>query len=176
MGSRETAGDPWGNVRGPHGYGEANDAGRELLAFLETNIALVCNTLFQKKNINKQTWRHPKSKQWHCIDFAIMRQSDRKRCLNATVMRGAECHTDHQLLCVKVRVSGKGYHRKPAIRPKRFNVNKLSKESKELVAFQEEIVSRTQAKWPCGGSAEDKWTVVRSALTDATEVVLGTES
>ena len=44
------------------------------------------------------------------------------------------------------------------------------------MAFQEEIVSRTQAKWPCGGSAEDKWTVVRSALTDATEVVLGTES
>ena len=42
-----------------------------------------------------QTWQHPKSKMWHCIDFAVMWQKDRKRCLDAAVMRGVECHTDH---------------------------------------------------------------------------------
>ena len=41
VGSRETDDDPWFNVRGPHGYGESNDAGKELLAFLETYVALV---------------------------------------------------------------------------------------------------------------------------------------
>ena len=79
VGSRETADDPWGNVRGPNGFGEINDAGKELLAFLLTNEATVCNTWFTKKNIHKQTWQHPKSKQWHCIDFAIMQQCDCKK-------------------------------------------------------------------------------------------------
>ena len=90
-------------------------------------------------------------------------------------MRGAECHTDHQLLCTRVKVTGKGYHHKQAVRPKRFNVAKLTN-SEDYVAFQEEIVSKTQAKWPRGGSAEEKWLAMRSALTEAAETVWGTES
>ena len=53
----------------PHGYGELNEAGRDLLPFLSTNEATVCNTWFQKKRIYKQTWQHPKSHKWHCIDY-----------------------------------------------------------------------------------------------------------
>jgi len=53
----------------PHGYGELNGAGRELLVFVSVNKA---TTWFKKKYIYKQTWQHPKSKQWHCIDFAII--------------------------------------------------------------------------------------------------------
>ena len=44
----------------------------------------------------------PKSKQWHCIDYAIMRKAHRRRCLDATVMRGAQCNTDHMMLKVKL--------------------------------------------------------------------------
>jgi len=32
------------------GYGEPNEAGEELLSFLATNEATVCNTWFMKKN------------------------------------------------------------------------------------------------------------------------------
>ena len=59
VGSRGSAGDVWGS---PHGYGELNDAGKELLAFLCANEATLCNTWFSKKDIHKQTWQHPKSK------------------------------------------------------------------------------------------------------------------
>ena len=38
---------------------------------ISLNEAPVCNTWFEKKVIHKQTWQHRKSKQWHCIDFAI---------------------------------------------------------------------------------------------------------
>jgi hypothetical protein len=116
VGARETADDIWGDVRGPHGYGELNDAGKEFLAFLCANEATICNTWFSKKDIHKQTWQHPKSKKWHCIDFAVMRQKDRLKCLDARVMRGAVCHTDHQLLVVKVMVTGKGLHRETSSR------------------------------------------------------------
>ena len=97
--------DQWENIRGPHGFGEVNDAGKELLHILSLNEATVCNTWFQKKDIYKGTWQHPKSKKWHCIDYAIVRTRDKRRCLDASVNRGAECNTDHQLLRIKMRLS-----------------------------------------------------------------------
>ena len=72
-GSRMKDDDEWWDERGPHGLGVLNEAGHELLSFLSVNGATVCNTWFKKKDIHKQTWQHPKSKQWHCIDYAIMR-------------------------------------------------------------------------------------------------------
>ncbi len=77
---------PHGYERGPHGYGDLNDAGRELLSFLATNKATVCNSWFKKRDIQKQTWQHPRK--WHCIDYVIMRQTHRRRCLDVSVMQG----------------------------------------------------------------------------------------
>ena len=37
------------NVPGPHGHGQLNDTGKELLSFLSINEATVCNTWYQKK-------------------------------------------------------------------------------------------------------------------------------
>ena len=73
----------------------ANDAGRKLA------LSEACNILFMKRDINKQNSKHPKSKKLYCIDFAIMWQWDRSKCVNVTVMTGAECQTDHQLLSIK---------------------------------------------------------------------------
>ena len=76
VGSRLGNDDPWDLVQGSHGYGECNDAGSELLAFLSSNEAVVCNTLFTKRTIQKQTWQHPKSKQWHCCHHATERSPE----------------------------------------------------------------------------------------------------
>ena len=189
VGSRLDDGDPWGHVRGPHGYGECNDAGRELLAFLSNNEAVICNTWFEKKNIHKQTWQHPKSKRWHCIDFAIMRRRDRRRCLNASVLRGAECHTDHQLLSVCLRVHEFRSYRGPKTLRKRFDVTALVCRKKNhpeaedenermrqtRTIFQHAVVETAQSRWPPMGSVEEKWQTVRGALTEAAESVLGIE-
>ena len=88
-------------MRGVHGYGTINDAGKELLSFLSDHRATVCNTWFKKKAIHQRTWQHAKSKQWSGINYVIMimNQHDRRMCLNVTVKRGAECSTDHQFLC-----------------------------------------------------------------------------
>ena len=91
VGSRSPAGDDhWDKCRGPNGFGELNDAGRDLLHFLSLNEATVCNTWFKKKDIYKCTWQHPKSKKWHCIDHAIVRAKDRRKCLDASVKRGVQ--------------------------------------------------------------------------------------
>ena len=112
VGSHVTGGE-WWSVRGPHGHGELNEAGKELLTFLSINGATVCNTWFQKRVIHMTTWQHSKSKKWHCIDFAIVRQSHRRRCIDVSVMRGAECNTDHQLLRVKMVVGARRVFQRP---------------------------------------------------------------
>ena len=76
VGSRESDDDEWSGVRGLHRFGSVNDAGKELLSFLSLHQTTVCNTWYQKDDIYRQTWQHPKSKQWSCTDFAVMRQRD----------------------------------------------------------------------------------------------------
>ena len=84
------------------------------------------NTWFQKKDIiHLATWQHPKSKNWFCIDYIVMRQKDRKLCVDAAVRRGAECNTGHQFLCAKLRMSWKCPKRRPQKEVKRFDVSGL---------------------------------------------------
>ncbi len=71
--------DEWWYERGPHGYGDL----MELLSFLATNEATVCNSWFKKRDVQKQTWQHPQSRKWHCIDYVIMRQTHRGCCREA---------------------------------------------------------------------------------------------
>ena len=46
---------------------------------------------------------HPRSKQWHLIDYIITRQRDLKDVHVTESMRGADCWSDHRL--VRARVS-----------------------------------------------------------------------
>ena len=82
---------------GQHGLGKANEASLDLLSFCAMNNLALMN-IFQKNDIYKQMWQHPGIKAWHCIDFIVMRQHQRKKCLDVQVMRGAECWTDHQMV------------------------------------------------------------------------------
>ena len=41
--------------------------------------------------------------------------------------------------------------------------------------FQEQAVDRATSAWPCGGSAEEKWVVIKSALEESAAAMLETE-
>lgn len=101
VGSRGVDDDEWWYERGLHGYVELNEPGKELPSFLSTNEATVCNTWFKKKDIRKQTWQHPKSLKWHCIDYVIMRKAHRRKCLDVSITQGADCNIDHRRLRAK---------------------------------------------------------------------------
>ena len=59
VGSRLDKDKEWADIRGPHGIGECNEAGSELLSFACTNEISICNGWFEKKTIHKVTWQHP---------------------------------------------------------------------------------------------------------------------
>ena len=56
------------------------------MSFLLTNEATGCNTWFEKRDYRKQTWQHPISRKWHCIDLVIMKKVHRKKCLDVYMM------------------------------------------------------------------------------------------
>ena len=41
--------------------------------------------------------------------------------------------------------------------------------------FQEDVAGWAQSEWPQDGSAEEKWSAIRSSLAESAESVLGTE-
>ena len=161
-------------MRGPHGHGSLNEAGKELLSFLSINDATVCNTWFEKKAIHKQTWQHPKSKQWHCIDYAIMKRAHRRKCLDVAVVRGAECNTDHMMVRVRLQLGKKVFRSGCAKSGERkFDVSKLTCQSCQLSKlkgrcrdergrettkgrFVSGVFERMCAMWRCDGSLEEK--------------------
>ena len=71
-------------------------------------------------------WRHPKSGKWHCIDYVLMQQKHRSSCLDVSVKRGAVCDTDHNMVCLKLRLK-KPHKRKQrcVTRGRRFDVTQL---------------------------------------------------
>ena len=79
VGSRKSDDDEWSGVREP--YWE-----RAFVLSLDLYTKLQCATHGTRRTTYgyKQTWQHPKSKQWSCIDFAVMRQRDRAVCIDVT--------------------------------------------------------------------------------------------
>ena len=163
VGSRQVVGDQWSKVRGQQGCGVANDAGKELLGFLSTLQATVCNTWFQKKEIHRVTWQHPKSKQWSCIDYVIMRESDRRMWSDVTVKRGAECNTDHQFLYASVRMAWRDLKKRAGMNEgKRYDVSGLvsCKGSDDMSTgrplqqqYIKEVLERATSAWPEEGTS-----------------------
>ena len=72
----------WPRVR-QHGIGNCNDNGRLLLELCAEMDLCITNTLFQQKARFKTTWRHPRSKHWHLLDYIIVWQQDATDVLHA---------------------------------------------------------------------------------------------
>ena len=163
----------WDGVRGVHGTGKMNEAGRELLIFCALNELTITNTFFEKKSIHKNTWQHPGSKKWHCIDFVIMRQSQRRLCADVSVLRCADCWTDHKLLVAKVQLHIQPKSPSNKIRG-HFAVAGL-RNSAVRMKFSKSVMDEVNGKWHAEAGGEEKWKVLEESMKKAAEEVLGRE-
>ena len=89
----------WSITHGGYGIGEENESGVELLNYLE-QILLLKIPSFRKREIHLQTWQHPRSKLWHCIDLVIVQRRWLYLISDCHVIRLAECYSNHKLVCL----------------------------------------------------------------------------
>lgn len=94
--------EAWPKVLGRHGVGNMNSNGQLLLSLCSQFELAITNTMFRLPSKYKTTWMHPRSKHWHLIDYAIVRQRDISQVHITRVVRGADCWTDYRLVITKL--------------------------------------------------------------------------
>lgn len=95
----------WIGVIRKHGIGKVNADGIRLLSLCAEHDLMITNTIFQQKNKYKASWMHPQSKQWHLLDYVIVRRKNIKDMHIACAMRGVDCLTVHSMVISKMRVT-----------------------------------------------------------------------
>ena len=111
-----------------------------------------------------------------------MKRDQLRKCLYLSVMRGAICNTDHQLLRAKMMVGKKKCFRKACPGPiwKKWNVSHLNGSNvddqgnlttmgKYLMGVDEPL----KAKWQENDNVQEKWNILKCALCERAEAELG---
>ncbi|KAG6935919.1 craniofacial development protein 2, partial [Chelydra serpentina] len=75
-----------------------NKNGLLLLSKCAEHSLAITNTIFRQADKYKTTWMHPRSKQWHLIDYIIVQQIDIRDVRITRAVCGAECWMDHRMI------------------------------------------------------------------------------
>ncbi|BHF74305.1 hypothetical protein SprV_0501739000 [Sparganum proliferum] len=80
----------WRGVPGLHGLRGSNDNGLLLLRTCAEHRLNLTNTFFCLPEREKVTWRHPRSRQWHLLDYVLVRRRDQRDVLVTKAIAGAK--------------------------------------------------------------------------------------
>ena len=165
--------EAWKGVLGKHGVGNCNENGRLLLEVCAEKQFTITNTIFQQKNSVKTTWMHPRSKNWHLIDYVLVRQRDIQDVCHTRVMPSAECYTDHRLVRCKLRLLFKPKPRKGGPPKKKFKVG-CFQSAERTADFQAGLQLRlVDSSCQVDPPLETLWVHLKTAISQTAEEVLG---
>ena len=109
-------------VMGKCEIGKYNSNGVLLLVLRSEFEIIVTNTMCMQKYKRKTTWMHPRSKQWHMVDFIITRCWVKMDIHRSRAMLGANYWTDRQKLMSKVAsVTRQKHNRQGTSKPSKLN-------------------------------------------------------
>ena len=167
--------DIWHGVIGHHGVCNMNSSGLRLLS-LCSEFGLAITNTFQLCDMHKTSWMHPRSKQWHLIDYVIVRRRDLNEVKITRAMRGAECYTDHRLIHSTLRLTvGPPAHRQQTMHKLDVHAahNKNIREELRNTIDQSLSHISTTTTLNCTSNLTMEWQALSSALLIASQSTLG---
>ena len=103
-----------------------NENGQQLLELCTFHDLFITNFFFHTKHQHKVSWRHPRSKHWHQLDLILVRRAAIKNVLHTRSYHSADCDTDDSLVCCKIRMKPKKFHRTKTKGIPRIDISKMS--------------------------------------------------
>ena len=166
--------DTWPSCLGQFGVGKMDENGQRLLELCTYDDLCIANSYFRTKPQHKVSWRHPRSKHWHQLDLILFRRAALKNVLHTRSYHSADCNTDHSLVCCKIRLQPKRFHRTKKQGNPRIYVSKMSQPnlmSQFAEAFEREF-GAPQPK----DSATEKWEILRDTMHRTALATFGEKS
>nr|VZI03759.1 unnamed protein product [Spirometra erinaceieuropaei] len=150
----------WRGVLGPHGLRGSNDNGLLLLRTCAKHRLTLTNTFFCLPVREKATWRHPRSRQWHLLDYVLVRRRDQRDVLVTKAIAGADGWTDHRLVISKMRI-----RLQPRRRPQAQRLDNLP-----IAAAADDAAAAAAAE---NASVQNRWCQLRDTVQSTALAVLG---
>nr|VZI37344.1 unnamed protein product [Spirometra erinaceieuropaei] len=172
----------WRGVLGPHGLRGSNDNGLLLLRTCTEHRLILTITFFCLPEREKATWRHPRSRRWHLLDYVLVRRPDQRDVLVTKAIAGAGGWTDHRIVISKMRIRLQPRRRPQGKRsPGKLNAALLSLPTHHL-HFSNELVQRldnlpiaadaADAAAAENASVENRWCQLRDTVQSTALAVL----
>ena len=165
----------WPSCLGSFGVGNMNENGQRLLELCSFRGLCITNTFFKLKFQHKVSWRHPRSKHWHQIDFIITRRRDLNFCKITRSYHSADCSTDHILVISRIRMEVRPSHRaRPGAQPRlnRHDVKNREKSEEFAKQFQERIAQHSSLE---DETIDEHWRILRDTIYRSAKDAYGTE-
>jgi endonuclease/exonuclease/phosphatase family metal-dependent hydrolase len=164
-------------VMGKHGMGMLNSNGELMLQLCSRLGLVVVNTMFEKRDLFKQTWRHPRSKRWHCLDYVLTRTAGLRDVKDVGTRPYADGCTDHCLLVAVMRFRLQKVARPQGLRKRKLNVAMLThSDGGGLLREQlSDALERNLAAMPkpvCEG-VDERWKRLSRTVLRVAEDVIG---
>ena len=164
----------WHGVIGNQGIGSCNANGLLLLGLCAEFNLCITNTIFRLRTRDKTSWMHPRSRQWHLIDYVITRRKDLGMVLITKALRGADdCWTDHRPIFSSLRIRLKPKPRLHANPPrKKFDVSAL-KDPDTSDQFRSSLSQRLLDANHDTSDPEASWCAIKNAINSTARETIG---
>nr|VZI11855.1 unnamed protein product [Spirometra erinaceieuropaei] len=159
----------WRGVLDLHGLRGSNDNGLLLLRTCAEHRLILTNTFFCLPEREKATWRHPRSRQWHLVDYVLVRRRDQRDVLVTKAIAGADGWTDHRLVSSKMRLRLQPRRRPQGKRPPAHHLHF----SNELAQRLDNLSIAADAAAAENASVENRWCQLRDTVQSTALAVLG---